>query len=156
MPCGTTRCGCSKLAAREREAERGRRWREHAERARHSFNRAVLVRAGRLSVRRRRWRERETTRRCRPNQLFAISLDYPGARPRALGSRCSICREQLLTRVACGRCPGNPITSRSTTAICARDAAYHQGTVWAWLIGPFVDAWLKVHPERSQQAARAL
>jgi glycogen debranching enzyme len=32
----------------------------------------------------------------------------------------------------------------------ARDLAYHQGTVWAWLIGPFVDAWLKVHPgERS-------
>src|SRR5207253_6130781 len=29
----------------------------------------------------------------------------------------------------------------------ARDAAYHQGTVWAWLIGPFIDAWLKVHPE---------
>ena len=28
----------------------------------------------------------------------------------------------------------------------ARDAAYHQGTVWGWLIGPFVDAWLKVHP----------
>jgi len=29
----------------------------------------------------------------------------------------------------------------------SRDAAYHQGTVWAWLAGPFVDAWLKVHPE---------
>jgi glycogen debranching enzyme len=29
----------------------------------------------------------------------------------------------------------------------ARDAAYHQGTVWAWLIGPFIDAWHKVHPE---------
>jgi glycogen debranching enzyme len=29
-----------------------------------------------------------------------------------------------------------------------RDAAYHQGTVWAWLIGPFIDAWLKVHPDR--------
>jgi len=28
----------------------------------------------------------------------------------------------------------------------ARDAAYHQGTVWAWLIGPFIDAYLKVHP----------
>src|SRR5262249_2933326 len=28
----------------------------------------------------------------------------------------------------------------------ARDAAYHQGTVWAWLAGPFVDAWLRVHP----------
>ena len=29
----------------------------------------------------------------------------------------------------------------------SRDGAYHQGTVWAWLIGPFIDAWLKVHPE---------
>ena len=28
----------------------------------------------------------------------------------------------------------------------SRDAAYHQGTVWAWLIGPFIDAWLKVYP----------
>jgi glycogen debranching enzyme len=29
----------------------------------------------------------------------------------------------------------------------ARDAAYHQGTVWAWLIGPFVDAYLRLHPD---------
>jgi len=29
----------------------------------------------------------------------------------------------------------------------SRDAAYHQGTVWPWLIGPFIDAWLKVHPD---------
>jgi glycogen debranching enzyme len=28
----------------------------------------------------------------------------------------------------------------------ARDAAYHQGTVWGWLVGPFVDAWLRVNP----------
>ncbi len=32
----------------------------------------------------------------------------------------------------------------------ARDAAYHQGTVWAWLIGPFIDAWLKVYKDVSQ------
>ena len=38
----------------------------------------------------------------------------------------------------------------------ARDAAYHQGTVWAWLIGPFVDAWLKVHPNEPEQARRFL
>ena len=36
----------------------------------------------------------------------------------------------------------------------ARDAAYHQGTVWAWLIGPFIDAWLKVHPEDREGARR--
>ena len=33
-----------------------------------------------------------------------------------------------------------------------RDAAYHQGTVWAWLIGPFIDAWLKVNPDDRTQA----
>eukprot|EP01031_Cornospumella_fuschlensis_P018400 gene18400-22523_t len=34
----------------------------------------------------------------------------------------------------------------------SRDAAYHQGTVWGWLIGPFIDAWLKVHPEDRSEA----
>ena len=27
----------------------------------------------------------------------------------------------------------------------ARDSVYHQGTVWPWLIGPFVEAWVRVH-----------
>jgi glycogen debranching enzyme len=38
----------------------------------------------------------------------------------------------------------------------ARDAAYHQGTVWAWLIGPFIDAWLRVHPKDNTGAMRLL
>jgi len=38
----------------------------------------------------------------------------------------------------------------------ARDAAYHQGTVWAWLIGPFIDAWLKVYPDDYAGARRLL
>jgi glycogen debranching enzyme len=38
----------------------------------------------------------------------------------------------------------------------ARDAAYHQGTVWAWLIGPYVDAWLKVHPGDRNGARKLL
>jgi hypothetical protein len=38
----------------------------------------------------------------------------------------------------------------------ARDAAYHQGTVWAWLIGPFIDAWLKVHPGDFEGAGKFL
>ena len=37
-----------------------------------------------------------------------------------------------------------------------RDAAYHQGTVWAWLIGPFIDAWLRVHPDDRGGARRFL
>jgi glycogen debranching enzyme len=31
-----------------------------------------------------------------------------------------------------------------------RDAAYHQGTVWSWLIGPFVTAYLRVYGDREQ------
>jgi glycogen debranching enzyme len=31
-----------------------------------------------------------------------------------------------------------------------RDAAYHQGTVWSWLIGPFVTAYLRVYADREQ------
>ncbi len=38
----------------------------------------------------------------------------------------------------------------------SRDAAYHQGTVWGWLIGPFIDAWLKVHPHDRAGALRLL
>ena len=38
----------------------------------------------------------------------------------------------------------------------SRDAAYHQGTVWAWLIGPFIDAWLAVHPEDCAGARKFL
>ena len=37
----------------------------------------------------------------------------------------------------------------------ARDAAYHQGTV-CWLIGPFLDAWLKVYPQDSPAALSLL
>ncbi|MEO7271591.1 MAG: amylo-alpha-1,6-glucosidase [Vicinamibacterales bacterium] len=38
----------------------------------------------------------------------------------------------------------------------ARDARYHQGTVWPWLIGPFVEAWLRVHGStaRTRREAR--
>ena len=38
----------------------------------------------------------------------------------------------------------------------ARDAAYHQGTVWAWLIGPFIDAYLKVYPDDRPGARKFL
>jgi len=43
--------------------------------------------------------------------------------------------------------PGHPdYKAKYYGDLRSRDAAYHQGTVWSWLIGPFVDAWLKLHP----------
>jgi glycogen debranching enzyme len=59
-----------------------------------------------------------------------------------------VVREHLLTPVGLrSLAPGHPdYRAKYYGDLRSRDAAYHQGTVWAWLIGPFVDAWLKVHP----------
>ena len=54
-------------------------------------------------------------------------------------------RERLLTPVGLrSLAPGHPdYKPKYYGDLRSRDAAYHQGTVWAWLIGPFVDAWLQ-------------
>jgi predicted glycogen debranching enzyme len=36
-----------------------------------------------------------------------------------------------------------------------RDAVYHQGTVWPWLAGPFIEAWVRVHGETAEAKAQA-
>jgi glycogen debranching enzyme len=69
-----------------------------------------------------------------------------------------IARDRLLTPVGLrSLAPGDPdYKSRYFGDLRARDAAYHQGTVWGWLVGPFVDAWLKVYPDDIGGARRAL
>ena len=86
---------------------------------------------------------------CRPNQLFAISLPHPVLDPGRWAPVVDVVRERLLTPVGLrSLAPGHPdYKPRYYGDLRARDAAYHQGTVWAWLIGPFVDAWLQVHPD---------
>lgn len=42
--------------------------------------------------------------------------------------------------------PGEPgYAPRCKGGVRERDGAYHQGTVWPWLMGPFVEAWVRVH-----------
>jgi predicted glycogen debranching enzyme len=86
---------------------------------------------------------------CRPNQLFAISLDHPVLDEARWPTVLETVRTQLLTPVGLrSLAPSHPdYKSRYYGDLRARDAAYHQGTVWSWLIGPFVDAWLRVHPD---------
>jgi len=85
---------------------------------------------------------------CRPNQLFAISLDHPILDESHWESVVRIAKDRLLTPVGLrSLAPGErEYKPRYDGDLRSRDAAYHQGTVWAWLIGPFIDAWLKVHP----------
>jgi predicted glycogen debranching enzyme len=94
---------------------------------------------------------------CRPNQVFAISLPHPILDESRWTSVMNVVRERLLTPVGLrSLAPGEPeYKPRYYGDLRARDAAYHQGTVWAWLIGPYIDAALKL-PGANRQELRDL
>jgi len=94
----------------------------------------------------------------RPNQLLAISLPHPVLDPARWNAVLDVVARALATPFGLrSLAPGHPdYKSRYDGDLRSRDAAYHQGTVWGWLVGPFVDAWLKVHPNDADGAARLL
>ncbi|HYH37342.1 MAG TPA: amylo-alpha-1,6-glucosidase [Azospirillum sp.] len=94
----------------------------------------------------------------RPNQIFAVSLDNPVLDRDRWEAVVNTVRERLVTPVGLrSLAPGHPdYKPKYFGDLRARDAAYHQGTVWGWLIGPFVDAWLKLHPDDRAGARRLL
>lgn len=85
---------------------------------------------------------------CRPNQLFAISLTHPVLDESRWNAVLDVVRRRLLTPYGLRTLePANPDYSPKYYGdLRARDAAYHQGTIWPWLIGTYIDAWLRVHP----------
>jgi predicted glycogen debranching enzyme len=94
----------------------------------------------------------------RPNQLFAFSLSYPVLDPTRWNQVLDVVRQFLLTPYGLrSLAPGHAnYKAQYYGDLRARDAAYHQGTVWAWLIGPFIDAWLRVHPDDFESARKFL
>ncbi|MFL5359198.1 amylo-alpha-1,6-glucosidase [Archangium sp.] len=92
----------------------------------------------------------------RPNQVFAISLKNPVLRRDKWEPVLEKVRKELLTPVGLrSLAPGHADYKANYDGdLRARDAAYHQGTVWGWLIGHYVDATLKVNTDKT--AARAL
>jgi predicted glycogen debranching enzyme len=95
---------------------------------------------------------------CRPNQLLAVSLDHPVLDEHRWAPVVETVYRRLLTPVGLrSLAPGHPDYKPTYLGdLRARDAAYHQGTVWGWLIGPMIDAWLRVHPEDRAGARRLL
>jgi predicted glycogen debranching enzyme len=91
---------------------------------------------------------------CRPNQVLAISLPNPVLDESRWAPVLEAVRTRLLTPFGLRTlAPGHPsYRSRYYGDLRSRDAAYHQGTVWPWLIGPFIDAWLRVHPDETGAA----
>ncbi|MEA2010136.1 MAG: amylo-alpha-1,6-glucosidase [Actinomycetota bacterium] len=87
----------------------------------------------------------------RPNQLFAASLFHsplPLERQRAVVDACTA---SLLTPLGLRTLgPDEPeYRGRYGGGLVERDGAYHQGTVWPWLIGPFADAHLRVYQDQA-------
>ena len=95
---------------------------------------------------------------CRPNQLLAVALPHSVLDPARWSAVVETAVKRLLTPVGLrSLAPGSPdYKPKYYGDLRARDAAYHQGTVWAWLIGPFIDAYLKVHPESRADARQFL
>jgi predicted glycogen debranching enzyme len=147
-------CLLSKWADQEERPGTSHTYREHAQRARESFNKKF-------------WNEERgylfdvvdgasgggkpgNDPACRPNQLFAISLESPILDRDRWEPVVDVATQKLLTPVGLrSLAPGEPdYKKRYDGDLRSRDAAYHQGSVWGWLIGPYIDALAKVHPEQ--------
>ena len=94
----------------------------------------------------------------RPNQLLAFSLSYPVLEPTRWKDVLDVVQQHLLTPYGLrSLAPGQPnYKPQYYGDLRSRDAAYHQGTVWGWLIGPFIDAWLRVYPDDFDKAREFL
>jgi predicted glycogen debranching enzyme len=95
----------------------------------------------------------------RPNQIFAVSLPHPILTDKTKARKVvEKVEAELLTPV--GLRSLSPNDSRYCPIYIGspfdRDSSYHQGTVWAWLIGGFVDAYRKVFPENKSRVEEIL
>lgn len=90
--------------------------------------------------------------RLRPNQLFAVSLPYSPLTTIQQKAVVDCCNNHLLTpygmRSLASNEPGYAPYYQGNPR--QRDGAYHQGTVWSWLIGPFIDAHYRVYGDADQ------
>jgi len=85
----------------------------------------------------------------RPNQIFAVSLGTKLLDARRARAVVDVCGRELLTPVGLrSLAAGDPrYVGTYQGGPAERDAAYHQGTVWAWLLGPFALAHFRVYQD---------
>ena len=132
----------------EGDADAAQLYKDHADRLKKSFNARFWYEGGKylydvIDG------ENGDDSACRPNQLLSFSLKYPVLDKKHWGDVVATVQEKLLTPVGLrSLSPDHPnYKPRYFGDLRARDAAYHQGTVWPWLIGPFVDAYLAQNPD---------
>jgi predicted glycogen debranching enzyme len=99
-------------------------------------------------------------RSLRPNQIFAVGgLPLCLLDPESARAVVDTVERELLTPIGLrSLAPGEmDYRARYEGGVLQRDSAYHQGTVWPWLIGPFVEAWVRVrgYSREAKSEARA-
>ncbi len=94
----------------------------------------------------------------RPNQIFAISLPFPLLNEERAKSVLRVVEEKLLTTFGLrSLAPEHPdYRPQYGGDPISRDSAYHQGTVWAWLIGPFISALVRVKGSAGKEQAKGI
>jgi len=94
----------------------------------------------------------------RPNMLIAVSLPYSMLSKEEMQRVLEVADRELVTpRGLRTLSPGNPLYKGTYHGSQEeRDKAYHNGTVWPWLFGPFCEGWLKVYGRQGVQKVRKL
>ncbi len=97
------------------------------------------------------------SRQARPNQIFAVSLPASPLTADTMAGVVRVVRERLLTPHGLRTLdPADPAyTPRYTGTIRERDVAYHNGTAWPWLLGPFAEAVMRSEGFTPQSRAEA-
>jgi predicted glycogen debranching enzyme len=93
----------------------------------------------------------------RPNQIFAVSLPHSALNDEQQAAVVEVVRRELLTPYGLRTLsPSDPLYRQTYTGDqFTRDGAYHNGTIWPWLIGPFLEAYLKVNKHSDAAKAQA-
>ena len=88
----------------------------------------------------------------RPNQLFAISLPFALIEGKKAEAVLKVVEEKLYTPVGLRSLPMEDVhyVHYYGGDQWHRDSSYHEGTVWSWLLGAYVDALMKVRREKSE------
>ena len=92
----------------------------------------------------------------RPNQIFAASLTHSMLDIEQARQVVAVVERELLTPIGLRTLVASTIRSiadATKAAFGQRDSAYHQGTVWPWLLGPFITAYVRVHGDAGRERA---
>ena len=94
----------------------------------------------------------------RSNQILAVGgLPYSFVKSKQAKAILATVESQLLTPLGLRSLSPDDPDYKPTYGgdVLERDGAYHQGTVWPWMIGPFVEAWFKIHGSTKKTRAEA-